>query len=44
LAAYAEVITSVFGHAGRVVPFQSYCAGLLLPDDRKSVETMAACV
>ena len=42
LAAYVEVITSVLGHADRVVPFQSYCAGLLLPGDRKSVEPMAA--
>jgi SRSO17 transposase len=30
------------GHADRVVPFRSYCAGLLLPGDRKSVEPMAA--
>jgi SRSO17 transposase len=38
LSAYVEAITSVLGHADRVVPFQSYCAGLLLPGDRKSVE------
>jgi len=42
LAAYVEAITWVLGHADRVVPFQSYCAGLLLPGDRKSVEPMAA--
>ena len=42
LAAYVEAITSVLGHADRVVPFQSYCAGLLLAGDRKSVEPMAA--
>jgi SRSO17 transposase len=42
LAAYVEAITSVLGHADRAVPFQSYCAGLLLPGDRKSVEPMAA--
>ena len=42
LTAYVEAITSVLGHADRVVPFQSYCAGLLLPGDRKSVEPMAA--
>jgi len=42
LANYVEGITSVLGHADRVVPFQSYCAGLLLPGDRKSVEPMAA--
>ena len=40
--AYVEAITSVLGHADRVVPFQSYCAGLLLPGDRKSVEPIAA--
>lgn len=42
LMAYVEAITSVLGHADRVVPFRSYCAGLLLPGDRKSVEPMAA--
>lgn len=41
-AAYVEAITSVLGHADRVTPFESYCAGLLLPGDRKSVEPMAA--
>ena len=41
-AACVEAITSVLGHADRVTPFQSYCAGLLLPRDRKSVEPMAA--
>jgi SRSO17 transposase len=41
-AAYVEAITSALGHADRAVPFQSNCAGLLLPGDRKSVEPMAA--
>jgi SRSO17 transposase len=41
-AAYVEALTSVLGHADRAAPFQSYCAGLLLPGDRKSVEPMAA--
>jgi SRSO17 transposase len=41
-AAYVRAITSALGHADRAVPFQSYCAGLLLPGDRKSVEPMAA--
>ena len=41
-AAYVETITSVLGHADRGAPFRSYCAGLLLPGDRKSVEPMAA--
>ena len=40
--AYVEAITSALGHADRAAPFQSYCAGLLLPGDRKSVEPMAA--
>ncbi len=41
-AAYVEALTSVLGHADRAAPFQSYCAGLLLPGDRKSVEPIAA--
>ena len=41
-AAYVEVITSTLGHADRAAPFRSYCTGLLLPGDRKSVEPMAA--
>jgi SRSO17 transposase len=41
-AAYVEALTSALGHADRAAPFQSYCAGLLLPGDRKSVEPMAA--
>jgi SRSO17 transposase len=30
------------GHADRVAPLKAYCAGLLLPGERKSVEPMAA--
>ena len=37
-----EAIPSALGHADRAVPFRSYCAGLLLPGDRKSVEPIAA--
>ncbi len=40
--AYVEGITQALGHADRAAPFQSYCVGLLLPGDRKSVEPMAA--
>jgi SRSO17 transposase len=40
--AYVEAITAMLGHADRASPFRSYCAGLLLPGDRKSVEPMAA--
>jgi len=39
---YVEVLISTLGHADRAVPFRSYCTGLLLPGDRKSVEPMAA--
>ncbi len=41
-ASYVEAITSVLGHMDRATPFQLYCAGLLLPGDRKSVEPIAA--
>jgi len=41
-AAYVEAITPALGHADRAAPFQSYCAGLLLPGDRKSDKPMAA--
>ena len=41
-AAYGEAITSTLGHADRAAPFRSYCAGLLLPGDRKSVAPLAA--
>jgi SRSO17 transposase len=41
-AAYVEAITSALGHVDRAAPFQLYCAGLLLPGERKSVEPMAA--
>jgi SRSO17 transposase len=40
--AYVQAITSALGHSDRAAPFRSYCAGLLLPGDRKSVEPMAA--
>jgi SRSO17 transposase len=41
-ASYVEVITAALGHADRAAPFRSYCTGLLLPGERKSVEPMAA--
>ena len=40
--AYVEAMISALGHADRAAPFRSYCTGLLLPGDRKSVEPMAA--
>lgn len=39
---YVEHLSCCLGHADRVEPFRSYCTGLLLPGDRKSVEPMAA--
>ena len=43
-AVYVEELKGALGHADREAPFQSYCTGLLLPGDRKSVEPMAALV
>ena len=40
--AYVEALSRTLGHADRTAPFRSYCTGLLLPGDRKSVEPMAA--
>lgn len=41
-AAYVEALGAAVGHADRVAPLRNYCAGLLLPGDRKSIEPMAA--
>jgi SRSO17 transposase len=41
-AAYLDRLAQAAGHLDRVVPLKSYCAGLLLPGERKSVEPMAA--
>jgi SRSO17 transposase len=41
-AAYIEALTGALGHADRAAPFRAYCAGLVLPGERKSVEPMAA--
>lgn len=40
--AYIEHLSKALGHADRHVPLAEYCAGLLLPGERKSVEPMAA--
>jgi SRSO17 transposase len=42
LAAYLDSLAQVAGHADRIGPLKSYCTGLLLPGERKSVEPMAA--
>jgi SRSO17 transposase len=39
---YVEHLSNVIGHADRRGPLASYCSGLLLPGERKSVEPMAA--
>lgn len=39
---YVSMIAGQLGHADRVEPFRGYCAGLMLPGERKSVEPMAA--
>ena len=41
-ASYLGDLASVLGDGRRVGPLTSYCTGLLLPADRKSVEPMAA--
>lgn len=41
-AAYTEGLAKAAGHADRTGPLKSYCAGLLLRGERKSVEPMAA--
>jgi SRSO17 transposase len=42
LAAYLDGLAEAAGHADRIDPLKSYCKGLLLPGERKSVEPMAA--
>jgi SRSO17 transposase len=42
LAAYLDSLARAAGHADRTIPLQSYCTGLLLPGERKSVEPLAA--
>ena len=41
-AAYLADLAGVLGDVRRHGPLTSYCTGLLLPADRKSVEPMAA--
>src|SRR4029079_9645964 len=42
LDAYLDELATALGHADREDPFRSYCTGLLLPGERKSIEPMAA--
>lgn len=41
-AAYLDRLAQAAEHLDRVAPLKSYCTGLLLPGERKSVEPMAA--
>jgi SRSO17 transposase len=41
-AAYMDSLAQAAAHADRSIPLKSYCTGLLLPGERKSVEAMAA--
>lgn len=41
-SAYVEALGVALGHADRIAPVRRYCAGLLLPGDRKSIEPIAA--
>src|ERR1700746_2504855 len=41
-AAYLDSLARAAGHLDRAMPLRSYCTGLLLPGERKSVEPMAA--
>src|SRR3954462_4418432 len=41
-ADYVAALVGVIGHADRATPLRDYCAGLLMPAARKSVEPMAA--
>lgn len=41
-SAYVAELVSVIGHADRAKPLRDYCAGLLMPSERKSVEPLAA--
>jgi SRSO17 transposase len=41
-ASYVEGLVDVIGHKDRAQPLRDYCAGLMLPCERKSVEPIAA--
>ena len=41
-AAYLDRLAQAAEHLDRIAPLKSYCTGLLLPGERKSVEPMAA--
>lgn len=41
-AAYVEAMGAALGHADRIAPLRSYCAGPLLQGDLKSIKPMIA--
>jgi SRSO17 transposase len=41
-AAYLDSLARAAGHADRAIPLRSYCTGLLLAGERKSIEPLAA--
>jgi len=41
-AAYLDSLARAAGHADRAIPLRSYCTGLLLSGERKSIEPLAA--
>jgi SRSO17 transposase len=41
-AAYLDSLARAAGHVDRAIPLRSYCSGLLLPGERKSIEPLAA--
>lgn len=41
-SAHVEALGDALGYADRVAPVRRYCAGLLLPGDRKSIEPISA--
>jgi SRSO17 transposase len=41
LTSYLDRLAEAAGHADRAVPLKLFCTGLLLPEERKSVEPMA---
>lgn len=41
-SAYVEALVGAVGHADRAGPLRDYCLGLLVSDERRSVEPMAA--
>ena len=41
-AADVERLAGVLGHADRAAPLKTYCTGLILPGERKSIEPIAA--